>query len=216
MGTAVASEPQARNRRFDPELFETGDLIRYRALTRDDFRADNPPEEIGGDRYLGAATCVYLTTHPDMFVRASSRGIDAQLGQVRATVESVGFAAFMDRGCSWWNPARVMLPDDYILGHEQVHFALFEIAARELNQRANELAAEWELVMLDQQTAIEQVRGRIDAELEAAYDVVVERSNDFDKETSRTYRPNRLSWWRAQVEEELKQLEAAEAAGEAR
>ena len=206
---AAPSVQQSRPRRFDPKLFETGDLIRYKDLTRDDFRADSPPEGAGGHFDLGAATCVYLTTHPDMFLRAASRGLDARLGQVRVTVENLGFTAFMDRSCSWWNPRSMTLPADYILEHEQVHFALFEIAARQLNARARELAPEWELVRADQQMAIEEMRTLIDAELGAALDVVVERSNSLDDETSQTYRPNRLSWWSNLVEDELGQLAAA-------
>ncbi len=194
---------QARPRAFDPELLRTGDLISYRELSRDDFLARRPPPESEGlHGQLGAATCVFLTTSPDTYIRATSQAPDLVPGQIRARVEKLQFLAFMDRECSWWNPSPMSLPEEYILQHEQIHFALFEIAARRLNRRAEELADQMAVVATDQQEALEAVHRRIDAELQRAMDEVLARSNDFDRETSRTFREDRQDfWWRSmQVE----------------
>ncbi len=200
---------QARARAFDPELLRTGDLIRYRELTRDDFLAEDPPPESGGGHgEVGAATCVFLTTDPETYIRASSRGPGLRPGEVRARVENLRFLAYMDRECSWWNPAPVSLPAAYILRHEQIHFALFEIAARRLNARADALARELESVSTDQQRALQVVHGRIDAEMQRVMDEILARSNDFDRETSRTYRQDRQDWWWRSVSVELERLAA--------
>jgi hypothetical protein len=198
---------QARPREFDPSLLETGDLIRYRDLSRDDFLAADPPAEAAGlHGQLGAATCVFLTTDPNTAIRASSRGLDQQRGVVRAEVENLGFLAYMDRECSWWNPAPKALPDDYILEHEQIHFALFEIAARRLNRRADQLTRQMETVSTSQQSALEDVHRQIDTEMQRILDEVLARSNDFDRETSRTYRQDRQNWWWRTVRLELDRL----------
>lgn len=198
---------QARPREFDPKLLETGDLIRYRDLSREDFLADDPPGETAGlHGQLGAATCVFLTTHPNTVIRASSRGLDQQRGLVRAQVENLGFLAYMDRECSWWNPAPMALPDGYILEHEQIHFALFEIAARRLNRRVDQLTRQMETVSTSQQRALEEIHRQIDAEMQRTIEEVLARSNDFDRETSRTYRRDRQHWWWRTVNLELDRL----------
>ena len=205
--SAFAFVAQSRPRAFDPKLLETGDLIRYRDLSREDFRAgDPPPETAGVHGLLGAATCVFLTTHPNTVIRASSGGLDQQPGLVRAQVEGLGFLAYMDRECSWWNPAPMALPDEYILEHEQIHFALFEIAARRLNRRADQLTRQMATVSTSQQRALEEIHGRIDAEMQRIIQEVLARSDDFDRETSRTYRRDRQNWWWQTVNLELDRL----------
>ncbi len=204
---AFAIVAQARPREFDPRLLETGDLIQYRDLSREDFLAADPPAEaIGLHGRLGAATCVFLTTHPDTVIRASSRGLDQQRGVVRAQIENLGFLAYMDRECSWWNPAPIALPEEYILEHEQIHFAFFEIAARRLNRRADQLTRQMETVSTSQQRALEEIHRQIDAEMQRIIEEVMARSNDFDRETSRTYRRDRQKWWRQTVNLELERL----------
>lgn len=200
---------QARTREFDPELLRSGDLIRYRELDRGDFLAADPPAEAAGVHgQLGAATCVFLTTGPDTHIRASSGELGLAAGQVRARVADLGFLAYMDRECSWWNPAPMSLPDDYILRHEQIHFALFEIAARRLNRRAGQMAQQMEVISSNQGQALEEVRRQIDAEMQRAMDEIMARSDDFDRETSRTYRQDRQDWWWRSVNVELERFAA--------
>lgn len=200
---------QARARAFDPELLRSGNLIRYRELDRGDFLAADPPAEATGVHgQLGAATCVFLTTGPETHIRASTGELGLGAGQVRARVADLAFMAYMDRECSWWNPAPMSLPDDYILRHEQIHFALFEIAARRLNQRAEEMAGQMVFVSGNQERALEEVRRQIDAEMQRAMDEIMARSDDFDRETSRTYRQDRQEWWWRSVNVELERFAA--------
>ena len=201
---------QARPRAFDPELLRTGDVIRYRDLERDDFLAEHPPVETEGMHdQLGAATCVFLATDPETSVRSSYDRRDLENGLVRAEVEDLGFLAFMDRECSWWNPAPLALPDAYILQHEQIHFALFEIAARRLNRRVDELTRQMQIVSTNQQSAFDEISRQIDVEIQRAMNEVLARSNEFDRETSRTFRQDRQNWWWQQVSAELEGLAPA-------
>lgn len=206
---ASTANAQARPRAFDPELLRTGDLIRYRAIDSSDFLAEEPPAEAAGlHGRLGAATCVFLATDPDTSIRTVARAPDRDRGLVRAEVESLGFIAFMDRECSWWNSAPLALPREYVLQHEQIHFALFEIAARQLNTRVDELTRQLRTVAASQRDAVEVLERRIDAEMQAAINAVLERSNAFDRDTSRSYRQDRQSWWWETVIRELDRLAA--------
>jgi len=208
---ALAAGAQAQPRAFDPELLRSGDLIRYRALDREDFLAARPPAEAAAIHgQLGAATCVFLTTDPRTTIRASSDGADEQRGVVRAQVENLAFIAYMDRGCSWWNPSPMALPAGYILQHEQIHFALFEVAARRLNARRDELTEQLQVTSTGQQRAIDEVHRRIDFEMQIAMDEIVARSNDFDRDTSRSYRQDRQTFWWDRVTGELELLAVAD------
>ncbi len=57
-----------------------------------------------------------------------------------AVIDRLRFRAEMERDCSWWNPGVRSRDEPRILEHEQMHFVLFEIAARHLNQRTFDLA----------------------------------------------------------------------------
>ncbi len=207
VSVATGALAQTQRRVFDPPLVESRARIPYKALTRDDFRAAKRPDGVA-DMHgrLGALTCVDLTTHPDLFIRATSEGNDAQPGRVQARVHNLTFMASMDRDCSWWNPQHVGLPHEYILEHEQIHFALFEIAARRLNQQAAGIQERVEAVARTQDEAIDEVQRRLDAELRAAFEQVKLRSDDLDRQTSFAYRRARQRWWYRQVDEELSRL----------
>ena len=157
----------------------------------------NPPVGEGGER-RGGFNIVYR--------RATSQGDDARLGRVRARVHNLAFTAFMDRDCSWWNPQHTGLPHEYILEHEQIHFALFEIAARRLNQQAARIQERMEAVSRTQEEAIEELQRRLVAELQAAFEQAKLRSNDLDRQTSFAYRRQRQQWWYRQVNEGLSRL----------
>lgn len=210
LAPAAEAFAQARPREFDPDLLRSGDLIRYRELDTDDFlAADPPPEAAALHGRLGAATCVFLATDPSTSIRAVSRDADHDARLVRAHIESLGFIAYMDRECSWWNPAPLALPREYILQHEQIHFALFEAAARKLNDRVDEMMLRMQTVATSQREAVEIINRQIDAELRAAIGAVLSRSNLFDRETSRTYRQDRQNWWWETVSRELGPLTRA-------
>ena len=125
-----------------PGSIDMSDVVPYGALTRADFKATAPPQPFAAnaDR-LGAATCCYIVVAPG--ARIMNREVRSPSGPVRysASVSQVRVRAQMDRRCSWWNPKNVGLPQDYILEHEQIHFALCELEARRLNASLRELTS---------------------------------------------------------------------------
>ena len=111
------------------------DLLPYRTLTRDDFRADAPPLVLPHDAPPhGAMTCARIMPQAKLATRSSS-------GAQELRLLDLGFAAAMDRSCSHWS-ATSPLPEAYVLEHEQIHFAIVEREAQRLNARADALSKE--------------------------------------------------------------------------
>ncbi|RIK96031.1 MAG: hypothetical protein DCC71_22745 [Proteobacteria bacterium] len=197
---------EARGSTWDVHSSELAgrDLVSYRALRRSDFRAKLPPPQAraAADR-LGAATCSYLVPDRETFqIRANPR----QRGdgwEYVAEAEGLRFSAAMDRGCSWWNPSQRALPADYVLAHEQIHFALTEIHARELNQRGAEIVRETRAVHRDPQAAIAETTRKIEALLREESKALLARNDRFDADTSLGHRPDAQRAWQRRVEKEL-------------
>lgn len=176
----------------------TDDVIPYRVLTRADFRAALPPA--GLEEYaeqMGAVTCAAIRSKPGAGFSVVQRG---RLAEVR--VEDLVFAVEMDRGCSWWNTKREKYADAYVLEHEQVHLALFEVEARRLTER---LALESVSAAYDSDPELLAAlfEDTIKRELNAATEAVLERSLQFDEDTSFRYQPKLQRRWLETVEREL-------------
>ncbi len=176
------------------------DLVRYRRLTREDFRAPRPPLHVAGheDR-LGAVTCALIS--PLANARVEVRKLPT--GEFGTRVLDLGFEAWMDRECSWWNDAHVGHSPEYVLEHEQIHFALFELEARRLNAEAAAMALRLGATGPSQQAVMATYTDSLRRELEVAARRVIERSLEFDEDTSNSHRPDRQRAWRERVSREL-------------
>ncbi len=120
---------------FDPGAERQA--ITYRQLTREDFRADKPPARtLAHARALGAVLCASIRATPESRFHTRRDGSQVWV----AVIDRLRFRAEMERDCSWWNPSVPSPEEARLLEHEQMHFALFEIAARHLNQRTFDLA----------------------------------------------------------------------------
>lgn len=211
---AIAFDPLPADARgstwqLDPSQKGQTDLIAYRTLTRKDFRAKQPPPQAraSADR-LGAATCSYLV--PDqqsLRIRATPRKRKDGSWEYVAKPDQLQFRGGMDRRCSWWNDHQKQLAPDYVLAHEQIHFALTEIHARRLNERGGELVRRMTAVDTDPQHAIAEAEAALNRLLEAESRALLERNDRFDAETSLGYRPTAQQQWRARVEKELRETE---------
>jgi hypothetical protein len=186
---------------------EPGDAIRYRALTRADFKAQNPPGKIKHGEYeLGAQTCGVLLNSPE------NRSVLTKTTEPNGKVHCTGrfkvlrFRALMDRSCSWWNPNNQK--PEYTLQHEQIHFALHEIAARRLNQRARELVNTTEINSDDCDEVAAKLTAITSDLLDSEAQDALERNEDFDSETSLGHDAKRQAKWWNTVQRELAELEA--------
>jgi hypothetical protein len=144
-------------------------------------------------------TCALISP----FASARVQVRELPTGGFEARVLGLGFEAWMDRECSWWNEAHAGQPPEYVLEHEQIHFALFELEARHLNGEAATIASRLGGTGPSQQAVMATYAAALRRELEVAAKRVLERSLEFDEDTSNSYRPDRQRAWREQVSREL-------------
>jgi hypothetical protein len=175
------------------------DLVGYRALTREDFRSSAPPQGDTSRGHVAAVTCAYLVYAPELRFRAVKEPRDSDWG---VSVEKLSFFARMDPQCSWWDP-RAQFTPDYVLQHEQIHFAIIELVARDLNRRVPDLVQRMSKRAATGEAAIAAAKQEFNAEFEAAIERTIERNRSFDLETSLGFKPERQEAWAQQIEQEL-------------
>ncbi|MEX2207921.1 MAG: hypothetical protein WEF50_16975 [Myxococcota bacterium] len=180
------------------------DVVPYRTLTRADFKAAAPPAPFAAnaDR-LGAATCCYIVVAPG--ARIMSREVRSESGPVRysASVSELVVRAQMDRRCSWWNPKDTGLPQDYVLEHEQIHFAICELEARRLNASLREFTSTLSITAESAQAAAQLVQDRVNERVQRQSTALTSRSRDFDEDTSLGHKPEAQKRWLSRVRAEL-------------
>jgi hypothetical protein len=188
----------------DPSRVERGDLIEYRTLKRSDFKASAPPAEAREHaQKLGALTCTFITTTPETGYQVrevrDSDGDSSFVGQFK----EIGFVAYMDRACSWWNPAPAAVPEAYVLQHEQVHFALSEIEARRRDHAAQEKVQNFRVTTSSLDEAKEQLSDDLKAFVADAMQDLLQVNHQFDEETSAVYDPAAQQGWWDRVQRQL-------------
>jgi hypothetical protein len=187
---------------------DDSDVIPYRALTRADFRGTSVPGPFAAvaDR-VGAATCGQVRTTDDtqIFVQ----GVTPPGGETRyfAKVKRLRFRALMDRSCSWWNDKVAAFAPDYVLEHEQIHFALYELGARKLNEQVEDLVEDVENEGSDVESVQAHAEGAINGALEDAVGEILDQNREFDEDTSLGYQPARQKEWLSRVTARLAETE---------
>lgn len=183
-----------------------GDLIPYRKLARSDFKGTEAPEAFRAvaDK-VGAATCARVVSDPQAEIEITQHTSPQGQKTTTGRIKTIGYRALMDRSCSWWNDNAGGQPPEYVLQHEQIHFALFEVEARRLDRRAKELA---KTLKVEGET-LDDVKSEIEQRIQAMFDetsaTLLERNTDFDEDTSLGYEPERQQEWLETVERELKE-----------
>lgn len=175
-----------------------GDGVPYRKLTRADFRATAPPiENARRAARMSAFTCANVVPNGElqMEVRHAHPG-----DEFVARPKRVAFIAKLDRNCSWWNPKQDGEPPDYVLQHEQIHFAIAEAAARELTGRVRSLSATGDSA----EQAGTALQRAIDGAFRDAVEAMTVRNTDFDRDTSGRHEPVLQQRWYDRLSAELK------------
>jgi len=194
----------------DAGKLDSSDVIGYRQLTRADFRGLKAPTEFAAvaDR-VGAATCGQVRTAPDTAFRINWRQATPN-GEKRHWVEvkNLEFMALMDRHCSWWNERAAARQPAYVLEHEQIHFALYELGARKLNASVESIKREMSGEGATEQEVHEHAQKALNQALQRATEELLERNRDFDQDTSLGFRPDRQRAWLRKVTSELAETQA--------
>lgn len=179
--------------------------IPYRALTPADFQATTLPVDLREhDLHLNAHTSVAIRTRPGARYVISPQ-VDKKDDHC-AHAENLAFQALMIPEKSWWSPTLAKDRQPYVLQHEQVHFALMEIAARRLNRRIKVEGERLSYCEADQETVIKRLSARIDAWLADSEAESLRWHREFDEATSQLYAPRMQQWWYERVVRELLDL----------
>jgi len=120
-------------------------------------------------------------------------------------IQSIAFEAVMLPDYSWWNPAVSRKKTPYVLQHEQIHFALMELAARHLTQQAQADIDDILVVDSSRQGAHEQLMERIAALIQAGNDEMIKEHTAFDEDTSLYNDPEKQQWWFDRVNNQLQE-----------
>jgi hypothetical protein len=175
------------------------DGVAYHTLTRADFRgAKSPLPNAVEEAHMSAFTCanvVPVNRKVEMDVRQAKPG-----APFVARPKAISFVAKMDRACSWWNPQQAAEGQAYVLQHEQIHFAIVELTARDLTRRARAAEASGD----SPQAAVAALKRQLDAVFEAAIAAMSERNTRFDLDTSGRRDPQLQQRWFDDVSAELK------------
>ena len=194
----------------DSGALDSSDVIGYRQLTRNDFRGTQAPPEFAkvADR-VGAATCGQVRTTPDTaFLIHWQQTAPSTETRHWVEVKKLEFMALMDRHCSWWNEKQAARAPGYVLEHEQIHFALYELGARRLNASVEAIKHEMTAEGATQEQARAHAQQALNEALRKATDELLDRNRDFDQDTSLGYRPDRQRAWLQKVTTELAETQA--------
>ncbi len=199
-------KPQVRLVEEKPTTLAHG--FRYRALSVRDFAATNPGAAFASHKtYLGAASCIELRTTPDSRVAAFKINTDVGT-RYRAKIDRLALAAYFVPSCAWWNPELTRSEVDYVLQHEQIHFALSEIVAEELNSQIlktkDDIWAEGET----SREAFDALRTTTDKFFQEAVKRLEAVHRDFDSGTSGIFVPAVQQNWMDRVKARLRELRA--------
>ena len=181
--------------------------ISYRELTPEDFRAVSLSEQMSehAERINAhAAIQIRLTadssfsiTHGDLYGQTYFFG----------KIEHLGFEAVMLPDRSWWNPRIAVNMRAYVLQHEQIHFGLTELAARQLARDSSKWASEILVIKPTPQEVRAELARQIKDRISTAMEANLKRQAEFDEDTSLFHSPKRQQWWSWTVEDELKRFD---------
>jgi hypothetical protein len=175
---------------------DLSDAISYRKLKRADFKGTQPPQ--GFDERMAAVTCVY--TEPKIDKQAIEVRTD-QTGQLfHVAVNNVQYRALMNRNCSWWNPDTIDSLEDYVLEHEQIHFALSEIAARRWSEP---YPIQFQVKAGSQETMAQNLKVQFQRQFEEKMGELQARNLKFDEDTSHGNISKKHEEWLRLVRSEL-------------
>ena len=177
--------------------------ITYRQLTVDDFQALELSANIKPHaKNIGAHTCCQIRVAKDSKFTITRGYLNQQIHYF-GSIKYIVFEAVMDPDCSWFNPDISEEKLEYVLEHEQIHFALMEIAARKLTREARKEAKNFIAIQSTYKETQEEISIKIRDMLRTANQAVLKEHTSFDEDTSLYFDSEGQQWWLDWVEDEL-------------
>ncbi len=181
----------------------SGDLIEYRTLTRADFRGSSP-EGTAAEHIDKVGALTHAIIKHDPGIGFAGKEITSPNGdrRVEGKVQNLRFRAWMDRSRSWWNPKPGVAPESYVLQHEQIHFAIVEVEARKMNGEGAALMKKMFEAKSSKEIK-EQIEEALTEIVQGGMARVLDRSTDFDEDTSARYDTQKQNEWWQRLQREL-------------
>jgi len=175
----------------------------YRPLTVNDFRALSLPKKYKlYTENINAQACIQIRPTRDSKSIVTWHYFDKQIFYF-GTIEYVAFEAVMIPSCSWWNPLVPKQRFAYVLEHEQIHFALMELAARKLTHEAREVTKSFVAIQTTYKDAQSKILAKIEDMIRSASENSLKKHTAFDQDTSLHMNPEKQRWWLELVEGQL-------------
>jgi hypothetical protein len=176
----------------------------YRELTPEDFRAAALSEQMSEHaERINAHAAIQIRLTADSSFSITSGDLYGQ-SYFFGKIDRLGFEAVMLPDRSWWNPKIPVNMRGYVLQHEQIHFAVTELAARQLASDSQKWASEILVIKPTPQEVRAELARQIKERINAAMEANLKRQAEFDEDTSLFHNPRRQQWWSWTVEDELK------------
>ena len=195
----------------DSTAIDEDTLIPYRTLIVDDFKATKffgqKAPDVDGE--VGAATVVVIRATPCM-IRAFARS-NADSAFFEAMVDSFRYEARFNQTKSWFIPSQKAAPGE-LLEHEQIHFAISELAVRRANADIAAIRARIRACAREKMVAVDLARQRFQEELDRVIREASERQEQFDKDTVNGTILGYNKYWSVRIRNELKLTEPKPAA----
>ena len=207
--TACAQLPEyakPRTVQIDEKVILTG--FTYRQLTREDFRASSSPAYLSThEENINAHSAITIRITGDSNIRIIPQHLLDQNNYL-GRINHLAFEAVMIPDKSWWNPKMKAGMTPYVLQHEQIHFALTEIAARKLTSEARKWSSNLSVIRQTPQEVYSEILQQVKVRINSAMEANQKRHLKFDNDTSLFYNPSWQAWWLEMVEKELKQTQS--------
>ena len=194
-----------------PHFYERTDplplsVITYRDLTKADFQSKELPGYLQDHmERVGAHTAVSIRPAPTSKTLVSSGEIYGQHVYF-GSINQLSFEAVMIPEESWWNPHLRKGREGYVLQHEQIHFALMEIAARKLTVQVVKEKNNLMVIASSFEAVKKGLMEKINELIAVSRTKVLEEHTVFDEATSMHYNPkDQKKWWK-RVTTELQAL----------
>lgn len=183
----------------------SGKGFTYRKLTVHDFRAQSPAKALSGH-----SNSIFAHSSIQLRLRKETKfiitpGYSDYFGQIfwSGHVQFIGFEAVFIPDNSWWNPKVPPEKRAYVLQHEQIHFALMEIAARQLSRRVRKDLASFFVIDSNRRGVEDQIKEKISTLIREENKKIVNQHTAFDEDTSLYFDPEKQQWWFDKVKKQL-------------
>jgi hypothetical protein len=197
MGCVYQLPEHAKPRFLAPETNDhtSRNGFSYRLLEMSDFQAKSLPADYSQySHQIGALSCISIRPSRETKIKIVQSYFQDMLFY-GGTISQLKFEAIFAPDCSWWNKDISKSREEYVLQHEQIHFALAELAARKLTSEAGNEVINYLAIGNTYDQIREEIREKLQSMVRETMEASLEDHTEFDKDTSISYDPQVQQKW---------------------